>query len=59
MLAPRFERIRLWAYEADLVERMAQTRVNDVFLARLPLPANVEPTAELGRALEDAETCSA
>ena len=32
VLAPRFERIRLWAYETDLVERMAATRVNDVFL---------------------------
>ena len=32
VLAPRFERIRLWAHETDLVERMAATRVNDVFL---------------------------
>ncbi len=55
VLAPRFERIRLWAHEADLVERMFSTRVNDVFLAGFPLPLNVEPTADLGHALEDAD----
>jgi glycerol-3-phosphate dehydrogenase (NAD(P)+) len=36
------------------VERMFSTRVNDVFLAGFPLPLNVEPTADLGYALEDA-----
>jgi glycerol-3-phosphate dehydrogenase (NAD(P)+) len=54
VLAPRFERIRLWAREADLVERMFATRVNDVFLPGFSLPLNVEPTADLGYALEDA-----
>ncbi|MGD0133542.1 MAG: NAD(P)H-dependent glycerol-3-phosphate dehydrogenase [Bryobacteraceae bacterium] len=54
VLAPRFERIRLWAHETDLVERMFSTRVNDVFLAGFPLPLNVEPTADLAYALEDA-----
>jgi glycerol-3-phosphate dehydrogenase (NAD(P)+) len=54
VLAPRFERIRLWAHETDLVERMFSTRVNDVFLPGFPLPLNVEPTADLGYALEDA-----
>ncbi len=38
MLAPRFERIGLWAHEADLVERMCSTRVNDVFLPGFSLP---------------------
>jgi glycerol-3-phosphate dehydrogenase (NAD(P)+) len=52
VLAPRFELIRLWAHEADLVERMFSTRVNDVFLPGFPLPLNVEPTADLGYALE-------
>ncbi|MEK7754778.1 MAG: glycerol-3-phosphate dehydrogenase, partial [Acidobacteriota bacterium] len=32
VLAPRFESIRLWVYEADLAGRMAQTRENDLFL---------------------------
>ena len=55
VLGARFERIRLWAYEIDLVERMATTRVNDVFLAGFHLPANVEPTTDLALALEGAE----
>jgi glycerol-3-phosphate dehydrogenase (NAD(P)+) len=54
VLAPRFERIRLWAHETDLVERMFSTRVNDVFLPGFSLPLNVEPTADLGYALESA-----
>lgn len=54
VLAPRFERIRLWAHETDLVERMFSTRVNDVFLPGFSLPLNAEPTADLGYALEGA-----
>ena len=54
VLAPRFERIRLWAHERDLVDRMFSTRVNDVFLPGVSLPLNVEPTADLGYALADA-----
>ena len=54
VLAPRFESIRLWAHEADLVERMFSTRINDVFLPGFSLPLNVEPTADLGYALADA-----
>jgi glycerol-3-phosphate dehydrogenase (NAD(P)+) len=56
VLAPRFEGIRLWAHEADLVERMFSTRINDVFLPGFSLPLNIEPTADLGYALEDAGT---
>lgn len=55
VLAPRFESIRLWAHEADLVERMLSTRVNDVFLPGFSLPLNVEPTADLGGALAEAD----
>jgi glycerol-3-phosphate dehydrogenase (NAD(P)+) len=54
VLATRFERIRLWAHECDLVDRMFATRVNDVFLPGFSLPLNVEPTADLGHALADA-----
>jgi glycerol-3-phosphate dehydrogenase (NAD(P)+) len=54
VLGPRFNRIRLWAHEADLVERMCSTRLNDVFLPGFSLPLNVEPTADLGHALADA-----
>ncbi len=55
VLAPRFERIRLWAHERDLVDRMFSTRVNDVFLLGFSLPLNVEPTADLGHALAEAD----
>lgn len=54
VLAPRFERVRLWAYETDLVERMVATRINDVFLPGFRLPENVEPVSHLKAALEDA-----
>lgn len=54
VLAPRCESIRLWAHEADLVERMFSTRINDVFLPGFSLPLNVEPTADLGYALAGA-----
>ncbi len=56
VLAPRAERIRLWAHEADLVERMRASRENDVFLPGFPLPANVDPTNDLGAALAGAGT---
>jgi glycerol-3-phosphate dehydrogenase (NAD(P)+) len=54
VLAPRFGRIRLWAYETDLVDRMASNRVNDVFLPDFRIPDNVDPVSDLGLALEDA-----
>jgi glycerol-3-phosphate dehydrogenase (NAD(P)+) len=56
VLAPRFESIRLWAHETDLVERMRSTRVNDVFLPGFSLPPNVKPTADLGAALAGADS---
>jgi glycerol-3-phosphate dehydrogenase (NAD(P)+) len=55
VLAPRFESIRLWVYEADLAGRMAQTRENDLFLPGFPLPANVDVTTDIPDALQDAE----
>lgn len=53
VLAPRFERIRLWAHETDLVHRMAGSRVNDVFLPGFRLPENVAPVSDLELALQD------
>jgi glycerol-3-phosphate dehydrogenase (NAD(P)+) len=55
VLAPKFERVLLWAHEADLVGRMSSTRVNDVFLPGFSLPRNVEPASDLGHALENAD----
>jgi glycerol-3-phosphate dehydrogenase (NAD(P)+) len=55
VLAPRFETVSLWAYEADLSERVRDTRENDVFLPGFRLPECVIPTSSLPQALEGAE----
>jgi glycerol-3-phosphate dehydrogenase (NAD(P)+) len=54
VLAPRFERIRLWVYEADLAGRMRATRENDVYLPGLRLPDNVEIVTGIAEALNGA-----
>jgi glycerol-3-phosphate dehydrogenase (NAD(P)+) len=54
-LGPRFARIRLWVYEADLAERLRQTHVNDVYLPGFEIPRHVEPTSNLEFALDGAE----
>lgn len=55
VLAPRFDRVRLWVYETDLAARMAQSRENDIYLPGAELPSNIHPTSGLGEALEGAE----
>ncbi len=55
VLGPRFERVRLWAFEREVVRSMAEKRENDVFLPGFRLPAQVEPASDLGYALEDAD----
>jgi glycerol-3-phosphate dehydrogenase (NAD(P)+) len=52
VLGPRFERVRIWAHETDLVERMAASRINDIFLPGFRLPDNVEPVSDLKTALQ-------
>ena len=42
VLAPRFERLRLWVFEPDLALRMTASRENDVFLPGLRLPENID-----------------
>src|SRR5450755_2823780 len=54
VLAPRFKRIRLWAHETDLVDRMADSRVNDIFLPGFSLPENIQPVSKLDLVLEGA-----
>ena len=54
VLAPRFERIRLWVYEHDLAARMAETRSNDLYLPGFALPENIEIQTGLPEALRDA-----
>ena len=55
VLAPRFERVRLWVYEQDLAERMHSSRENDVFLPGARLRDNTTVTNVLAEAVEDAE----
>src|SRR3954447_13667228 len=55
VLAPRFERVRLWAYEREVVRGMADKRENELFLPGFWLPPQIEPTGEIGFALEDAD----
>jgi glycerol-3-phosphate dehydrogenase (NAD(P)+) len=55
VLAPRFPHVTLWTFELDLAVRMAQSRVNDVYLPEVEIPKNVEVTSDLGAALENAD----
>ena len=55
VLAPRFERVRLWVYEQDLAERMQSARENDVFLPGGRLTDNIAVTTSLAEAVEDAQ----
>jgi glycerol-3-phosphate dehydrogenase (NAD(P)+) len=55
VLASRFEHIRLWVYERDLVERMSSTRENDVYLPGFRLPANIAVHNDLASTLSGAE----
>lgn len=55
VLAPRFERVRLWVYEKDLAQRMDRLRENDIFLPGFQIPPNVQVLTEIGDAVEGAE----
>lgn len=55
VLARKFDEIRLWAHEKDLVATMIATRENDVFLPGFKLPANIVPTADLRQAVSGAD----
>ena len=39
----RFDRVRLWVQEPDLAARMERTRVNDIFLPGISIPAKCWP----------------
>jgi glycerol-3-phosphate dehydrogenase (NAD(P)+) len=55
VLAPRFERVRLWVYEPDLAERMCTSGENDVYLPGFKLPPNIAVLNELAPTLDGAE----
>lgn len=54
VLAPRFDRLSLWTYEADLAAEMAAERENKVFLPGFRLPPNIDVTSSLADSLRDA-----
>ncbi len=55
VLAPRFEKVRLWLHEPELARSVAASRENGVFLPGILLPKNVEPDSRLESALGDAD----
>jgi glycerol-3-phosphate dehydrogenase (NAD(P)+) len=55
VLAPRFERVLLWAYEEELAARMGVSRENGLYLPGFTIPVKVEVTSRLAVALEGAD----
>jgi len=51
----RPHRLTLWAHSADVVEMLSARRVNEVYLPGFELPADVEVTGGLGKALAGAD----
>ena len=55
ILAPRFTRIRLWAFEPDLALRMRESRENDLYLPGFPLASNILIFNDLQESIQSAE----
>lgn len=55
VLASRFDEVRLWAYEAEVVSSICSGRQNNLFLPGIPIPASVTATNDLALALPGAE----
>ncbi|MBN1593464.1 MAG: NAD(P)-dependent glycerol-3-phosphate dehydrogenase [Candidatus Coatesbacteria bacterium] len=51
MLSSDGHDVSMWAFEKDLVERMRQTRVNDIFLPAITLPETLRITNDMEEAL--------
>jgi len=51
----REHRLSLWAHSADVVEMLNVRRINEIYLSGFELPASVEVTGDLERALAGAE----
>lgn len=47
--------VRLWVYEEDLVQRMVDRRVNDVYLPGVDLPGNITPVKSFDECLTGAQ----
>src|SRR5580692_2674085 len=50
----RRHRLTLWAHSAEVVEMLSARRVNEIYLSGFELPADVEVTGGLERALAGA-----
>jgi glycerol-3-phosphate dehydrogenase (NAD(P)+) len=48
-------RLALWAHSADVVEMLCVRRTNEIYLPGVPLPAEVEVTGSIEKALAGAE----
>jgi glycerol-3-phosphate dehydrogenase (NAD(P)+) len=55
VLAPRFQRVRLWVFEPDLAGSMSASRENDVYLPGFRLPENVEAGSSLPWTVEQSD----
>jgi len=55
VLAPRYTRVSLWTYEADLAAEMSSQRENKVFLPGFRLPPNIDVTSSLAESLRQSD----
>ena len=55
LLARKGNQVTLWAYEADLVERMSSNRVNDLYLPDTVLHENLDFSNDLPQTVTDRE----
>ena len=55
LAARQHHQVRLWAYEAEVVDSIRNRRVNEIYLPGVELPATLEPTNDLAEATRDAE----
>jgi glycerol-3-phosphate dehydrogenase (NAD(P)+) len=55
LLAPRFDRVRLWVRREDLALEIRAARENATYLPGITIPPNVEVTSDLSLALEKAD----
>ena len=55
VLAPRFESVRLWVYEAELAAELEGSRENSVYLPGFRLPSNIEASTDFATVLDGAE----
>lgn len=53
LLAKKGYPVTLWAYEADLVERIRTQRINDLYLPGIPLAETLTATNDPGEAVSD------